>query len=114
MTLVNSLNVLNIYIILCLDCEYDVPVLCHNLSMERDGKLGKRFSTCIDHPLKFIVDYEGNDCNLVHQGDGDFERLLDGDEDLGDDDILLLTETDIPGACLDGKHPYELSVIQLK
>lgn len=30
------------------------------------------------------------------------------------DDILLLTENDIPGASLDGKHPSELNVTQLK
>ena len=29
-------------------------------------------------------------------------------------DILLLTENDIPGASLDGKHPSELNVTQLK
>ena len=113
MTLVSSLNVLNICIILCLDCEDNVPGLCHNISMERDGKLGKRFSTCIDHPLNSIVDCEGNDCSLAHQGDNDLERLLDNDENLVEDDILLLTETNIPGASLDGKHPSELSVVTL-
>ena len=82
-------------------------------SQWRDGKLGKRFSTCVDHPLNSIVDCEGNDCSLAHQGDNDFERLLDNDENLVDDDILLLTETDIPGASLDGKHPSELSVVTL-
>lgn len=30
------------------------------------------------------------------------------------DDDILLTETDIPGASLDGKHPTELNVAQLK
>ena len=29
-------------------------------------------------------------------------------------DVILLTETDIPGASLDGKHPTELNVTQLK
>lgn len=49
-------------------------------------------------PINSIVDCEGNDCSLVHQGDSDFERVLDDNEDLVDDDILLLTESDIPGA----------------
>ena len=31
-----------------------------------------------------------------------------------DDDILLLNESDIPGASLDGKDPSELSIVQLK
>lgn len=35
---------LNIYTILCLDREGNVPDLCHNFSMERVGNLGKRFS----------------------------------------------------------------------
>ena len=39
--------------------------------------------------------------------------MLD-DKDKVDDDILLLTESDIPGASLDGKNPSELSVVQLK
>ena len=30
------------------------------------------------------------------------------------DDIILLTESDIPGASLDGKNPAELNVSQLK
>ena len=106
---------LNIYTILCLDCEGDVPDLCHNIPTERVGNLGKRFSKCVDHHhLNSIVDCEGNDCSLVHQGDSDFERVLDDNEDLVDDDILLLTESDIPGASLDGKNPSELSVVQLK
>ena len=105
----------HLYTIVCLDCEDDVPDLCHNIPTERVGKLGKRFSTCVDHHhLNSIVDCEGNDCSLVHQSDSDFERLLDDDENLEDNDILLLTESDIPGASLDGKHPSELSVVQLK
>ena len=31
-----------------------------------------------------------------------------------EDDIILLTESDIPGASLDGKDPTELNVLQLK
>ena len=31
-----------------------------------------------------------------------------------EDDIILLTESDIPGASLDGKDPTELNVSQLK
>ena len=30
------------------------------------------------------------------------------------DDILLLTEDDIPGASLNGKSPSQLTVVQLK
>ena len=35
-------------------------------------------------------------------------------DDDSDDDMLLLTEADIPGASLDGKNPNELNVSQLK
>jgi len=31
-----------------------------------------------------------------------------------DEDIILLTEADIPGASLDGKAPTELNIPQLK
>lgn len=36
------------------------------------------------------------------------------DDDNLDDDILLLTEADIPGASLDGKNPTELNISQLR
>ena len=39
---------------------------------------------------------------------------MDDNEDLVDDDILLLTGSNILGASLDGKDPSELSVVQLK
>ena len=39
------------------------------------------------------------------------ETDIDNDED---DAVLLLTESDIPGASLDGKDPSELNVPQLK
>lgn len=33
---------------------------------------------------------------------------------INDDDDILLTESDIPGASLDGKDPAQLNVLQLK
>lgn len=42
----------------------------------------------------------------------DANELWNNDENLNDD--ILLTQTDIPGASLDGKHPTELNVTQLK
>ena len=42
---------------------------------------------------------------------------MSGSEDLDDDpddDAILLTEADIPGASLNGKHPSELNVTELK
>ena len=43
----------------------------------------------------------------------DFEGpLIDNDGDV-DNDILLLTKNDIPGASLDSKDPSELNVTQL-
>ena len=64
-----------------------------------------------DFPLYFIADCEGNVCGI--EDNSDVERLLN-DEDEDDDDILVLNEDDIPGASLDGKHPCELNIIQLK
>ena len=45
--------------------------------------------------------------------DTDVEGPRNDDENV-DDDILLLTENDIPGASLDGKHPSELNITQLR
>ena len=42
------------------------------------------------------------------------EDLDDDPDDDPDDDAILLTEADIPGASLDGKHPSELNVTELK
>ena len=39
---------------------------------------------------------------------------LDVEIDVLKDDLLLITESDIPGASLNGKDPCELNVLQLK
>ena len=39
---------------------------------------------------------------------------LDVEIDVLNDDLLLITESDIPGASLNGKDPYELNVLQLR
>jgi len=50
---------------------------------------------------------------LVCHDNSDFkEPLIDNDGDV-DNDILLLTKNDIPGASLDSKDPSELNVTQL-
>jgi len=70
---------LNIYTILCFDCEDDVPDLCHNIPMERIGKLGKRFSTCVDHHhLNSIVDCEDNDCSQTYSKNNDVNKENQG------------------------------------
>ena len=40
------------------------------------------------HYQNSIVHCEGNECSVIHQGDSDFERVLD-DDGIEDDDILL-------------------------
>ena len=51
---------------------------------------------------------------VCHDDNSDFEGpLIDDDRDV-DDDILLLTENDNPGASLDSKDPLELNVTQLR
>ena len=66
------------------------------------------------YTLNYIVHCESNANSSVDLGDDDFKGFLDINEDLMGNDILLLTDTDISGASLDGKHPSELSVVQLK
>ena len=45
----------------------------------------------------------------------DSDNIKDnGDVDWFSDDLLVLTEADIPGASLNGKEPSELNAIQLK
>jgi len=39
---------------------------------------------------------------------------VNNNDDQDQDDIVLLTEADIPGASLDGKDPTELNITQLK
>lgn len=50
---------------------------------------------------------------MCHENSDCEGPLIDDNEDI-DDDILLLTENDIPGASLDGKDPTVLNVTQLK
>ena len=76
---------LNVYIILCHD---DGPILCDDVSMERDGKLGKRFSTHLRRSYTLNSIGESNACSLVDHGDDYFKGVLDNDEDLMDNDIL--------------------------
>ena len=39
---------------------------------------------------------------------------VNNNDDQDQDDIVLLTEADIPGASLDGKDPTELNITRLK
>ena len=68
----------------------------------------KKYLHITDSPINFILDCEGNDCNSAYEDESG------GDENLIEDDIVLLNESDIPGASLDGKDPSELNVVQLK
>ena len=43
-----------------------------------------------------------------------FSEDLEASIDLPVDDILLLTESNVPGSSLSGKDPAELNVVQLK
>ena len=43
-----------------------------------------------------------------------FSADLEASIDLPGNDILLLTESDVPGSSLSGKDPAELNVVQLK
>ena len=52
-----------------------------------------------------------DDC---HSSGTSFSTDLEASIDLSGDDILLLTESDVPGSSLSGKDPAELNVVQLK
>ena len=44
----------------------------------------------------------------------DDEKITEENESSDQEDLLLLEESDIPGASLNGKQPCQLNVIELK
>ena len=60
-----------------------------------------------------LVDAEEDSSTIKAEEDSSTIKALDDGECEGDD-VLLLSEADIPGASLNGKLPGELNIAQLK
>ena len=91
------------------DCEefIDAP------TAESDGDriLGKTLILCFCSFIYTSTDCEDTDHSSLACRITDVSESCNDDENL---DGILLTEANIPVASLDGKHPTELNVAQLK
>ncbi|XP_065894575.1 uncharacterized protein [Dysidea avara] len=94
--------------------EADIP----RAKSSRDKALGSDYLDKItnDDPDDGILLTEADILRVKSSGDKALgsEDLDDDPDGNPDDDAILLTEADIPGASLDGKHPSELNVTELK
>ena len=122
----------------CDDCNSN-DANASTAESNRDIVLGNSLVECIKEYFSIISGFDGNIINHdAHAPDrnSDLGKILDSlliasfvlntstdectniveswnDDELSDYDILL-TEDDIPGASLKGKHPKELNVVELK